>query len=159
MLAAAGGGAVVPVVRWGCLSSRTVVASVQPPVHRDHPALEWKVVSPSISLSRREGWEEVATEWTSTTVMKLKTKNDKKILSPPFWRAKCQSGFTTLPPALLQEQPAVVLYLEMALVSWLLAKDKHGEHSGLHSWGHRSATPYVHRRRELYCSSLGLPRY
>jgi hypothetical protein len=40
------------------------------------------VVSPSISLSQREGWEEAATEWTSTIVMKLKIKNDEKNLSP-----------------------------------------------------------------------------
>jgi hypothetical protein len=32
--------------------------------------------------------------------------------SPPSWRAKCRSGFTTLPPVPLQEQPAVVLLLE-----------------------------------------------
>jgi hypothetical protein len=93
MLTATGGGAVVPMVRWGCLSSRTVVVSVQPPAHRDHPALEWKVVSPSISLSRREGWEEVATEWTSTTVMKLKNKNDKKNLKPPFLACQMSKWF------------------------------------------------------------------
>jgi hypothetical protein len=37
--------------------------------------------------------------------------------APPTWRAKCRSGFATLPPVLLQEQPAVVLLLEGALVS------------------------------------------
>jgi hypothetical protein len=31
-------------------------------------------------------------------------------------RTTCRSGFTTLPPVLLQEQPAVVLLLERALV-------------------------------------------
>jgi hypothetical protein len=60
----------------------------------------------------------------------------------------------TLPPALLQEQPAVVLYLERALVSWLLAQDGHSEHSGLRGSGRRSVTPYIHGRRELYYSSL-----
>jgi hypothetical protein len=34
--------------------------------------------------------------------------------SPPSWRAKCRSGFTTLPPVPLQEQPAVVRLLERA---------------------------------------------
>jgi hypothetical protein len=31
----------------------------------------------------------------------------------------CRSGFTTLSPVPLQEQPVVVLLLEGALVSWL----------------------------------------
>jgi hypothetical protein len=69
----------------------------------------------------------------------------------------CRSGFTTLPPVLLQEQPAVVLCMERALVSWLLARDGHGEHSGLRGSCRRSVTPYVHGRRELYCSSLASP--
>jgi hypothetical protein len=30
------------------------------------------------------------------------------------WRAKCRSGFVTLPPAPLQEQPTVILSLEWA---------------------------------------------
>jgi hypothetical protein len=30
----------------------------------------------------------------------------------------CRSSFATLPPVLLLEQPAVVLLLERALVSW-----------------------------------------
>jgi hypothetical protein len=78
MLAAADGGAVILVVRWGWLSSTIVVASVRPPAHHDRPALEQKVVSPSVSLSRREEWEEAATGWTFTMVMKPKTKNDEK---------------------------------------------------------------------------------
>jgi hypothetical protein len=91
---------------------------------------------------------------TSTMVMKLKTENDKKTHS---CHAKCRSGFTALPPALLQEQPAVVFCLKRALVSQLLAKDEHGEHSDLRGSGHRSIIPYVHGGRELYCSSLVLP--
>jgi hypothetical protein len=84
MPATADGGVVIQVVRWGWLSSTTVVASVRPPARHDRPALEREVVSPPspVSLSRREGWEEAATEWTSTMVMKLKTKNDKK--KPPL---------------------------------------------------------------------------
>jgi hypothetical protein len=58
---------------------------------------------------------------------------------------------------LLQEQHAVVLCLERALVSWLLARDGHGEHNGLRGLGRWSVTPYVHERRELYCSSLASP--
>jgi hypothetical protein len=45
----------------------------------------------------------------STMVMKLKHQERRE--SPPSWRVECQSGFTTLPPVLLQEQPAVVLSL------------------------------------------------
>jgi hypothetical protein len=78
MPAAVGGEAVVPAVRWGWLSSTTVVASVRPPAHRDRPAMEREVVSLSDSLSRREGWEEATTEWSSTMAMKLKTKNGGK---------------------------------------------------------------------------------
>jgi hypothetical protein len=32
-------------------------------------------------------------------VMELKTKNGGQV--PPTWRAKCRSGFVTLPPVLL----------------------------------------------------------
>jgi hypothetical protein len=52
MPATAGGEAVVPTVRWGWLSSSTIVASVWPPAHRDRPALEREVVSCSDSLSQ-----------------------------------------------------------------------------------------------------------
>jgi hypothetical protein len=68
--------------------------------------------------------------------------------------------FMTLLPVVLLEQSAMVLLLEMALVTWLLAKDKHGEHRDLYGSGHRSVIPYVYRRRELlYCSNLVLPVY
>jgi hypothetical protein len=56
----------------------------------------------------------------------------------------CRSGFTTLPPVPLQEQPAVVLLLEGALVSWLLAMRKYGGHEDLRGSGRRSVIPYVH---------------
>jgi hypothetical protein len=75
---ATNGRAVVPMVHWGWLSRTTVVASMRPPTHCDRPTLEQEVVSPSVSLSRREGWEKAATEWTSIMVMKLKTKNNGK---------------------------------------------------------------------------------
>jgi hypothetical protein len=48
----------------------------------------------------------------------------------------------------------VVLLLEGALVSWSLAMDECGGHEDLRSSGHWSIIPYVHRRTELYCSSL-----
>jgi hypothetical protein len=68
--------------------------------------------------------------------------------------------FMTLLPAVLLEQSAMVLLLEMDLVTWLLAKDEHGEHKDLYGSGHRSVIPYVHRRRELlYYSNLVLPVY
>jgi hypothetical protein len=66
----------------------------------------------------------------------------------------CQSGFTTLPPELLQEQSAVVLLLERVLVSWSLAMDERGGHEDLCGSSRQSVIPYVHGRTELYCSSL-----
>jgi hypothetical protein len=51
----------------------------------------------------------------------------------------------------------VVLCLEMTLVSWLLARDGYGEHTSLRGLGRQSVTPYVHGKRELYCSSLTSP--
>jgi hypothetical protein len=47
----AGGEAVVPVIRWGWLSSMTVVASVWVVDYCDWPALEQEVVSYSDTLS------------------------------------------------------------------------------------------------------------
>jgi hypothetical protein len=41
-----------------------------------------------------------------------------------------------------------------ALVSWSLAMDEHGGYEDLRGSGRRSVIPYVHRRIELYCSSL-----
>jgi hypothetical protein len=48
----------------------------------------------------------------------------------------------------------VVLLLEGAVVSWSLAIDERGGHKDLRGSGHRNGIPYVHRRTELYCSSL-----
>jgi hypothetical protein len=56
----------------------------------------------------------------------------------------CRSGFTTLPPVPLQEQPAVVLLLEGPLVSWLLAIGEYGGREDLRGSGRRSVIPYVH---------------
>jgi hypothetical protein len=73
-----GGEEVVLAVRWGWLSSTTVVASARPPAHRDRPALEREVASLLVSLLQREGWEEATTKWMSTMAMELKTKNGGK---------------------------------------------------------------------------------
>jgi hypothetical protein len=51
----------------------------------------------------------------------------------------------------------VVLLLEMALVSWSLVIDEHGEHEDLRGSGHRSVIPYVHGRMGLYSLSPVLP--
>jgi hypothetical protein len=51
----------------------------------------------------------------------------------------------------------MVLCLKRAFVSWLLDRDGRGEHSGLRGLDRQSVTPYVHGRREFYCSSLALP--
>jgi hypothetical protein len=51
-------------------------------------------------------------------------------------------------------QPIVVLLLKRALVSWSSAIDGYED---LHGADHRSVILYVHRRMELYYSSLALP--
>jgi hypothetical protein len=68
---------------------------------------------------------------------------------PPFWRVKRQSGFTTLPPALLLKQPVVVLLLERALVTRLLAKEEHIGNEDLRGSGRCSVIPYVHGKMEV----------
>jgi hypothetical protein len=50
----------------------------------------------------------------------------------PSRRAKCRSGFVTLPPVQLQELTTMILLLEGVLVSWSLAID---ERTGLESYG------------------------
>jgi hypothetical protein len=70
-----------------------------------------------------------------------KTKNDE---IPPSWRVKCRSGFTTLPPVPLQEQPVVVLLLEGHRSLGELAIREYGGHQDLRGSGHRSVIPYVH---------------
>jgi hypothetical protein len=64
--------------------------------------------------------------------------------------ANCQSGFVTLPPVLVLEQPIVVLLLDRVLVSWSSAIDEHNEQEDLCGLGHQSVIPYVHRRMVLY---------
>jgi hypothetical protein len=83
-----------------------------------------------------------------------RVSGDRETPGPPTWHAKCRSGFMTLPPVPLQEQPAVVLLLEGIVVSWSLAIDERNEHEDLCGSGHRSVVPYVHGRTELYCSSM-----
>jgi hypothetical protein len=56
----------------------------------------------------------------------------------------CRSGFTTLPPVPLQEQPAVVLLLEGHRSLRELAIRDYGGHKDLHGSGCRSVIPYVH---------------
>jgi hypothetical protein len=51
---------------------------------------------------------------------------------------------------------AVVLLLEGALVSWLLAMREYGGRKDLRGSGRRSVIPYVHGRKELYCCVLVL---
>jgi hypothetical protein len=60
----------------------------------------------------------------------------------------------TLLPVPLQEQPVVVLLLEGAFISWPQAMNERSGHKDLCGLGRRSVIPYVHRRTELYCSSL-----
>jgi hypothetical protein len=60
----------------------------------------------------------------------------------------------TLSPVPLQEQPAVFFLLDEDLVYWSLALGERGGHDNLRGSGCLSVIPYVHRRTELYCSSL-----
>jgi hypothetical protein len=53
-----------------------------------------------------------------------------------------------------RSSPAVVLLLEGGLISWSLGMDERGGHEDLRGSSRRSVIPYVHRRTELYCSSL-----
>jgi hypothetical protein len=73
-------------------------------------------------------------------------------VTPQLYSLQCGSGFVTLSPMPLQEQPTVVLLLERALVSWSLAMDERGGHEDLRGSGRRNVTRYVHGRTELYCS-------
>jgi hypothetical protein len=70
-----------------------------------------------------------------------KTKNGEM---RPTWRAKCRSGFTTLPPVPLQEQPTVVLLLEGHMSLGELAIREYSVHEDLRGSGHRSVIPYVY---------------
>jgi hypothetical protein len=56
----------------------------------------------------------------------------------------CRSGFTTLPPVPLQEQPAVVLLLEGLRSHKVLVIREYGGHEDLRGSGRRSVIPYVH---------------
>jgi hypothetical protein len=51
----------------------------------------------------------------------------------------------------------VVFLCGRHLASWLLAIDEHSGLEDLRGSDHRSVIPYVHRRTELYCSSLYEP--
>jgi hypothetical protein len=55
---------------------------------------------------------------------------------------------------LLQEQFIVILLLERVLFSWSLAMDEYDGYRDLCGSGRRSVIPYVHRKTELYYSSL-----
>jgi hypothetical protein len=74
----------------------------------------------------------------------------------PTWRPKCRSGFVTLPPEPLQEQPVVVLLWGRRLASWLLALGERGGHDDLRGLARLSVIPYVHERTELYCAQACL---
>jgi hypothetical protein len=89
--------------------------------------------------------------WSSRSIASRETTR------PPTWRVKCRSGFVTLPPVLLQEQSAVVLLLEGALVSWSLAIDERGGHENLCGSARRSVIPYIHGRTGVVLLKSALP--
>jgi hypothetical protein len=88
------------------------------------------------------------------TVRPKRPRGFQRNTKPPSWCVKYQSGFTTLPPVLLQEHLTVVLLLEIALISWSLGIDECGGHKDLCGSDRRSVISYVHRKTGLYCSSL-----
>jgi hypothetical protein len=108
---AGGGGRTISAVRWCCVAVTAVVALERPPAHHDLPTRVREMTSLSVSCSRREGLEEAVVECISTMLVKLEHQERQK---PPTWCVKYRSGFTTLPPALLREEPVVVLLLERA---------------------------------------------
>jgi hypothetical protein len=75
---------------------------------------------------------------------KVKLLLNSSHLEPPTWRAKCRSGFMTLPPVPLQEQPAVVLLLKGLRSHKVLVIREYGGHEDLRGSGRRSVIPYVH---------------
>jgi hypothetical protein len=77
------------------------VALERPPARRDLPAQEREVTSLSDSYGVYVHH-----------VDEVRTPRTMK--SPPSWRVKCQSGFMTLSPAPLLEQPVVVRLFERA---------------------------------------------
>jgi hypothetical protein len=59
--------------------------------------------------------------------------------------------------ARLLEQTVVVLLLERALVSWLLAMDEYGGHEDLCGSGRRRVIPYIYRRTVVVLPKPALP--
>jgi hypothetical protein len=56
----------------------------------------------------------------------------------------CRSGFTTLPPVLLQEQYRCGFLLEGLRSHKVLVIREYGGHEDLRGSGHRSVIPYIH---------------
>jgi hypothetical protein len=71
-----------------------------------------------------------------------KTKNGE--MHSPTWRAKCRSGFTTLPPVPLLEQYRCGSFVGGAQIAEELAIREYGGHKDLRGSGRRSVIPYVH---------------
>jgi hypothetical protein len=62
----------------------------------------------------------------------------------PTWRAKCQSGFTTLSPVPLLEQYRCVSFVGGSQIAVELVIREYGGHEDLRGSGRRSVIPYVH---------------
>jgi hypothetical protein len=70
----------------------------------------------------------------------------------------CRSGFTTLPPVLLQEQPTMFLLWARALASWSLTMDECGGHHNLRGSGRHIVIPYVtptFYKNKFFCANRG----
>jgi hypothetical protein len=97
---------------------------------------------------RRKGGDNGS--WADTKLIGLKNEENSR----SRFSCYCRNGFVTLSLVPLQEQSTVVLLLDEVLVYWSLAMDERSGHKNLRGSGCRSVIPYVHRRTELYCSSL-----
>jgi hypothetical protein len=89
--------------------------------------------------------------------MEMRGTNKEPLMAKTWQMHHYQSGFMTPTSLLLQEQPDVVLLLEITLISWSLVIDERGGHKDLRGSDRQSVIPYVHGRIKLYCSSLSEP--
>jgi hypothetical protein len=94
--------------------------------------------------------ERVATKKSSMELMPPLARAAKNSMPSPRWHRvrcssrHCRSGFTTLPPVPLQEQPDVVLLLERLRSHKVLVIREYCGHEDLRGSGRQSVIPYVH---------------
>jgi hypothetical protein len=84
------------------------------------------------------------------------TSDAKKCAQRMLWLESraCRIGFMIFLSVLLQDQLVGVLLLKRDLIFWSLVMDEYGGNEDLRGLNRRSIISYVHRKTELYCSSL-----